>query len=53
LILLDEPFSALDDAGATLLDRELEALAGEHTFVVATHDPQRVARLTSMSVALA
>jgi heme exporter protein A len=53
LILLDEPFSALDDAGATLLDRELEALAGEHTFVVATHDPQRVARLTSVSVALA
>jgi len=53
LILLDEPFSALDDAGATLLDRELEALAGEHTLVVATHDPQRVARMTSMSVALA
>jgi len=53
LILLDEPFSALDDAGATLLDRELEALAGEHTLVVATHDPRRVARMTSMSVALA
>ncbi|HEX2345155.1 MAG TPA: ABC transporter ATP-binding protein [Gaiellaceae bacterium] len=53
LILLDEPFSALDDAGATLLDRELEALAGERTLVVATHDPQRVARMTSMSVALA
>jgi heme exporter protein A len=52
LILLDEPFSALDGAGATLLDRELEALAGERTLVVATHDPQRVARLTSMSVAL-
>ena len=53
LILLDEPFSALDDAGATLLDRELEALAGEHTLVVATHDPRRVARLTTMRVALA
>jgi len=53
LILLDEPFSALDDAGATLLDRELEALAGERTLVLATHDPQRVARMTSMSVALA
>jgi heme exporter protein A len=53
LILLDEPFSALDDAGATLLDRELEVLAGEHTLVVATHDPQRVARLTTMRVALA
>jgi heme exporter protein A len=53
VLLLDEPFSALDDAGATLLDRELEVLAGEHTLVVATHDPQRVARLTTMSVALA
>ena len=53
LILLDEPFSALDDAGATLLDGELEALAGEHTLVVATHDPQRVARLTTTTVALA
>jgi len=53
LILLDEPFSALDDAGATLLDRELEALAGERTLVLATHDPQRVARMTSVSVALA
>ena len=53
LILLDEQFSALDDAGATLLDRELEALAGEHTLVVATHDPRRVARLTTMRVALA
>ncbi|HJS49944.1 MAG TPA: ABC transporter ATP-binding protein [Gaiellaceae bacterium] len=53
LILLDEPFSALDDAGATLLDGELEALAGERTLVVATHDPQRVARLTTTTVALA
>lgn len=53
LILLDEPFSALDDAGATVLDRELEALAGERTFVVATHDPQRVAGMVTTRIALA
>ena len=53
LILLDEPFSALDDAGATVLDRELEVLAGERTFVVATHDPQRVAGMVTTRIALA
>ncbi|MET0561371.1 MAG: ABC transporter ATP-binding protein, partial [Gaiellaceae bacterium] len=31
LLVLDEPFSALDDAGAALLDRELESLAGQRT----------------------
>src|SRR5262249_58040492 len=36
LIVLDEPYSALDDEGAALLDRELEALAGERTLVLAT-----------------
>ena len=53
LILLDEPYSALDEEGATLLDRELEALAGSRTLVVATHDPQRLARLTTARIALA
>jgi ABC-type multidrug transport system ATPase subunit len=43
LLLLDEPFNALDAEGAELVDRELAALAGERTFVVATHDPDRVA----------
>jgi ABC-type multidrug transport system ATPase subunit len=52
LILLDEPYSALDEEGATLLDRELEALAGSRTLVVATHDPQRLARLTTARIAL-
>ena len=28
LLVLDEPFSALDEAGAALLDRELQALSG-------------------------
>jgi ABC-type multidrug transport system ATPase subunit len=42
LLLLDEPFNALDDDGAALLDRELAALRPTATFVVATHDPARL-----------
>ena len=53
LILLDEPYSALDEGGATLLDHELEALVDERTVVVATHDPERIARLTTTTIALA
>ncbi len=53
LILLDEPYSALDEEGVDLLDRELETLAGARTLVVATHDPQRLARLTTTRIALA
>jgi ABC-type multidrug transport system ATPase subunit len=53
LILLDEPYSALDEEGAALLDGELEALAGTRTFVVATHDPARLDRLTTTRIALA
>jgi ABC-type multidrug transport system ATPase subunit len=53
LILLDEPYSALDEEGAGLLDREFEALAGSRTFVVSTHDPQRLDRLTTTRIVLA
>jgi heme exporter protein A len=54
LLLLDEPYSGLDAAGAELLDGELAALrAGEHTCVLATHDPQRVAHLATGALALA
>ena len=53
LILLDEPYSALDQEGADLLDRELESLAGSRTFVVTTHDPRRLARLATTTIALA
>ena len=28
LLVLDEPYSALDEAGAALLDRELQSLSG-------------------------
>jgi heme exporter protein A len=53
LLLLDEPYSALDEHGAALLDGELEALAGARTLVVATHDPARLAPLQTGRVALA
>ena len=52
LIVLDEPYSALDESGATLLDHELEALAAERTLVVSTHDPDRIALLATTMVAL-
>ena len=53
LLVLDEPFSALDEGGAALLDRELESLAGQRTVVLTTHDPDRVARLQTARLALA
>jgi heme exporter protein A len=51
LLLLDEPFNALDDDGAELLDRELVSLRPGRTFVVATHDPARLATLASARLA--
>ena len=53
LLLLDEPFNALDAEGAALLDHELAELRPERTFVVATHDPARLAALASSRLALA
>jgi len=55
LLLLDEPYSALDAAGTELLDRELAALAdgSARTLVVATHDPARLEALASSRLALA
>ena len=53
LLVLDEPFSALDEAGAALLDRELEELRGSRTLIVTTHDPARVERHASGRLALA
>jgi len=52
LLLLDEPFNALDGDGAALLDRELGVLARERTLVVSTHDPDRVAPLATERLAL-
>ena len=53
LLVLDEPFNALDEEGAALLDRELSELRPTRTFLVATHDPGRVAALSSGLVSLA
>jgi ABC-type multidrug transport system ATPase subunit len=47
LLLLDEPFNALDAQGAELLAAELADLRRTGTFVVATHDPERLAPLAS------
>jgi heme exporter protein A len=47
LLLLDEPFNALDDDGAALLDREFRELRPGRTFLVATHDPGRLAPLST------
>ena len=52
LLVLDEPYTALDDDGAELLDAQLAELRGTQTLVVSTHDPARVAPLASMRLAL-
>ena len=52
LLVLDEPFSALDAEGAELLDRQLAELAGAATLLVATHDPARLEPLATARLAL-
>src|SRR6266487_2134765 len=53
LLVLDEPFSALDEAGVALVDRELTELAGLRTVVASTHEPDRLAALATAELALA
>jgi heme ABC exporter ATP-binding subunit CcmA len=53
LLLLDEPFSGLDDEGAALLEQELVERRDAATFVVATHDPDRLGSLASGRLGLA
>jgi ABC-type multidrug transport system ATPase subunit len=53
LLLLDEPYSGLDDEGARLLDRELGERASYAAFVVATHEPERLERFASARLGLA
>jgi heme exporter protein A len=53
LLVLDEPYSALDEAGFELLDAQLAELRGERTLLLATHDPARVEPLSSGRLALA
>ena len=52
LLLLDEPYSGLDAEGAALLDRELRERRGRATFLVSTHDPDRLATLATGSLSL-
>ena len=54
LLVLDEPFNALDADGAELLDRTLEEQeAAARTLIVATHDPARVEHLATKRLAMA
>jgi heme exporter protein A len=53
LLILDEPYSGLDDDGVRLLDRELDERAAAAAFVVATHEPERLERFASARLALA
>jgi heme ABC exporter ATP-binding subunit CcmA len=53
LLVLDEPYSALDEAGAELLDSQLAELRGERTFLLATHEPARLEPYASGRLALA
>lgn len=53
LLVLDEPFTALDTEGAELLDRLLAELTGVATVLLTTHDPGRVEPLATSRLALA
>jgi heme exporter protein A len=55
-LLLDEPYNALDAEGATLLDsvfQEQHSFEEQRTWVIATHDPQRVDRYATERLAFA
>jgi heme exporter protein A len=52
LVILDEPYTGLDDEGSVLLDGELAAMARERTVLVSTHDPARVAPIATARLAL-
>ena len=53
LLVLDEPYTALDEQGAELLDAQLAELCGRRTFLVSTHDPARIEPLATTRLALA
>jgi heme exporter protein A len=53
LLIFDEPYSALDEDGAALLDRELAEVRATATCLVATHDSRRLAPLATGALALA
>jgi ABC-type multidrug transport system ATPase subunit len=53
LLVLDEPYTALDTEGAQLLDRELAALREGRALLLSTHEPARVTWLATDRLALA
>jgi ABC-type multidrug transport system ATPase subunit len=53
LVVLDEPFNALDEAGSALLDATLDDLVSRSAVIVATHDPGRLERLATQRLAFA
>jgi heme exporter protein A len=53
LVILDEPYTALDEDGAALLDRELAGLRVGRALLLSTHDPARVEPLATRRLALA
>jgi len=53
LLILDEPFSSLDQAAADLLERELGELSADRTLVVSAHDTSRVDRAATSRLVLA
>jgi ABC-type multidrug transport system ATPase subunit len=53
LVILDEPYTALDAEGAALLDRELAVLQEGRALLLSTHDPARVEPLATRRLALA
>jgi ABC-type multidrug transport system ATPase subunit len=53
LVLLDEPFAALDRQGVALLQEEIAELARSRTLVVASHQPESLERFATVRLALA
>jgi heme exporter protein A len=53
LLVLDEPYTALDTAGTELLDTQLAELRHERTVIVSTHDAAHLEPLATMHIALA
>ena len=53
LLILDEPYAALDAQGAELLDAQFAELHGERTILVSTHDPARIEPFATVHIALA
>jgi ABC-type multidrug transport system ATPase subunit len=53
LLLLDEPFAALDAAGAELLVDELERAVPGRTIVLSSHQLERLADRPTSRLALA